>query len=292
MSDRYFSEDPVQGDKARLTGHEAHHLIHVMRAAPGTRVVLLDGSGAEFEAAVRHVARSEVELAVLGRAEVDRELPVELVLGVSLPKGDRQKWLVEKSVELGVRRLVPLRTTRSVAQPGPRTVGRLRRAVIEASKQCGRNRLMEVAPAEDWTDWVAAGGDAALRLLAHPGGQPAAPQGPAAEWPVGSQPAGPVLLAIGPEGGFTDDEATLAADAGWQLVDLGPRILRIETAAIYLVAMVVARVTRGGRESFSAKGACHMENSSAEKDSRPLPRGPNSDAKGLAKNNLPIWGTY
>ena len=173
MSDRCFSETPIQGDQAWLTGPEAHHLIHVMRAAAGTRVVLFDGSGAEFQAEVLRAGRNDVELAVLARAQVDRELPVDVTLGVTLPKGDRQKWLVEKAVELGVRRLVPLGTTRSVVQPGPQMATRLRRAVIEASKQCGRNRLMEIAPPQDWADWVAAGPSAALRLVAHrAGGQP------------------------------------------------------------------------------------------------------------------------
>ena len=147
--------------------------------------------------------------------------------------------MVEKAVELGVRRLVPMRTTRSVVQPGPQMDVRLRRAVIEASKQCGRNHLMEIAPPQDWAGWVAAGGDAALRLLAHPGGiSVSAATTHAAPAAAHARP-GPVFLAIGPEGGLTGEEVRLAADAGWQLVDLGPRILRIETAAVLLVAMVV-----------------------------------------------------
>jgi len=242
MSDRYFSETPIQGASARLTSPEAHHLLHVMRAKPGTRVVLFDGSGAEFQAEVRHAGRKHVDLAVLARAEVGRELPVPVTLGVALPKGDRQKWLIEKSVELGVGRLVPLRTTRSAFQPDPRMATRLRRAVVEASKQCGRNRLMEIAPPQDWAGWVAAGQGAAVRLVAHPSGGQASQQPSGADWPPGSPPAGPVMLAVGPEGGFTPEEIELAAEAGWQLVDLGPRVLRIETAALLLVGVVIGRL--------------------------------------------------
>ena len=91
-----------------------------MRAEPGSRVTLLDGSGRQWAAVVRRIGRSEVELAVGAAEPVDRELAVEVTLAVALPKGDRQKWLVEKAVELGVRRLVPLATARGVAQPGPR----------------------------------------------------------------------------------------------------------------------------------------------------------------------------
>ena len=232
MSDRYFCETPICSDRVVLTGPEAHHLLHVMRAGPETEVVLFDGSGAEFHAVVRKVGRSDVELTVLSRQEVDRELRVELHLGVALPKGDRQKWLVEKAVELGVSRLVPLATARGVAQPVDQAVARLRRAVVEASKQCGRNRLMEVAAPQSWDDFVAAGGDC-CRLLAHPLGRAS---------PVPSVLASRrVLLAVGPEGGLTDEEVALATAASWQLIDLGPRILRVETAALALAAIVAQR---------------------------------------------------
>ena len=157
MSKRYFVETPITTDRAMLRGPEAHHLIHVMRlkaAAAGHAVrrqrlrVLRPG---------RALGRTEVELGILSRDEVDRELPILLVLGVALPKGDRQKWLVEKAVELGVGRLVPLETARSVAQPTEQALERLRRTVIEASKQCGRNRLMEIASPQSWTEFVGYG---------------------------------------------------------------------------------------------------------------------------------------
>ncbi len=240
MADRYFSETPIQGESARLVGPEAHHLLHVMRAGAGTRVVLFDGSGAEFEAEVLRTGRSEVELAVLTRAEIDRELPIDVTLGVALPKGERQRWLVEKAVELGVRRLVPLRTARSVAEPAPKALDRLRRTVIEASKQCGRNRLMEIAEPKDWAEWVAATEPEAVRLVAHPGGTAVADV-------LTTEPAGRIVAAVGPEGGLTDEEIAQAVKAGWRLVGLGPRILRIETAALKLVAIVAERSGEGGR---------------------------------------------
>ena len=112
MPDRYFADSAIVSDRATLSGPEAHHLVHVMRAQAGDEVLLFDGSGAEFLARVEHVGRAEVQLAIVSRAEVDRELAFPLVLGVALPKGDRQRWLVEKATELGVTQLVPLITTR------------------------------------------------------------------------------------------------------------------------------------------------------------------------------------
>ena len=185
-------------------------------------------------------------MSILSRDEVDRELPVLLVLGVALPKGDRQKWLVEKAVELGVGRLVPLVTARSVARPTEQALERLRRTVIEASKQCGRNRLMEIASPQDWTEFVGTADSDSFRLFAHPGGPSATAVSAARAFPWSESTAETAVahgehvavLGVGPEGGFTDEEVAVATEAGWQQVDLGPRILRVETAALALAAIV------------------------------------------------------
>src|SRR3954468_10272635 len=144
MSERFFSPRPITAGGMMLDGPEAHHLLHVMRAAVGDEITLFDGSGAEFRATVETVRRTDAELRIVERNEIDRELPFELVVGVALPKGDRQKWLVEKLTELGVSTLIPLITERSVSQPTGNVLERLRRTVIEAAKQCGRNRLMQI----------------------------------------------------------------------------------------------------------------------------------------------------
>src|SRR5436190_19699722 len=106
MADRYFVETPIEGSQARLVGTEAHHLIHVMRGKLGDQITLFDGTGAEFQCRVTQVGRSEVDLSVNSRHEIDRESPLPLTLAVALPKGDRRRWLVDKAVELGVARLI------------------------------------------------------------------------------------------------------------------------------------------------------------------------------------------
>jgi 16S rRNA (uracil1498-N3)-methyltransferase len=229
MSQRFFVLSPILGRSVSLIGAEAHHVTQVMRGKVGDSVVLFDGSGAEFTARIARVSRSVVELDVLSRQEVNRELPRELTLGVALPKGDRQRWLIEKAVELGVSRVVPLQTARGVAQPLEHVLERLRRAVVEASKQCGRNRLMEIAAPQTLREFLAAAPQAALRLLADP--DPSAVSVGGLHVPETCQT---ILAAVGPEGGFTDQE--LQAAAGWQRVNLGPRVLRIETAAIAVAA--------------------------------------------------------
>ena len=119
-------------------------------------------------------------------------------------------------------------------------VERLRRAVIEASKQCGRNRLMEIAPPQRVSEYLAVQESHTIRLLAHPCGKNCdnvLKNSLAAETTLQQ-----ILLAIGPEGGFSATEIELASSHDWQFVNLGPRILRIETAALALAAVAAARL--------------------------------------------------
>jgi 16S rRNA (uracil1498-N3)-methyltransferase len=230
MSERFFVRTLVRGDWAKLTGAEAHHVAHVLRARPGETVTLFDGSGVELSARIEKIGRSEVELEILERRSVNRESSVRLTLAVALPKGERQRWLVEKAVELGVAEIIPLVSERGVAQPTASAIERLRRAVIEASKQCGRNRLMEIAEPREWKELAATDAEA-TRLMAHPGGIPLR-EAMAPIVSVDQQ----IIAAIGPEGGFTDEEVNQGGAAGWKLIDLGSRVLRVETAAIAIAA--------------------------------------------------------
>ena len=233
MSQRFYVETPIQGDTAELCSAEAHHASKVMRCRVGDPVILFDNSGDEFAAQITRIDRSTVQLKVLERQHVDRELACDVTIGVALPKGDRQRWLIEKTVELGVAKLVPLITERGVAQPGDKALGRLRRAVVEASKQCGRNRLMQVADPMSVADFCESTSPTARKLLATPGGQP---------WSKTVAAASEVAACIGPEGGFTADEQQIALTHQWTPITLGQRILRIETAAI-AIASVVAVIT-------------------------------------------------
>lgn len=238
MTQRYFSETRIVGDRTVLSGPEAHHLASVMRVKPGEEVTLFDGGGAEFLCRVETVGKREIALAVLSRHEVDREPRRKVTLFCALPKGDRQKRLIEQSVELGVRRFVPLRTRRAVVQPDADVCERLRRAVLEASKQCGRNVLMEIGDSSSVPppDEFFSSLPNVLKLIAHPG---ASLTPIAAAHAANTTPTTPIALLVGPEGGFSDEEAAAALAAGWQPVDLGPRILRIETAAVTLTAWAV-----------------------------------------------------
>jgi len=233
MSERFFLSAAPRDGTAVLAGDEARHLARVLRARVGDMVTLFDGRGRTWQARVERIARDTVELAA--GAPVDAPPPAgpRLTLAVALPKGERQKWLVEKLTELGVSGLVPLETARGVAEATAAATARLERQVIEACKQCGRDTLMEIAPGRPLAALLADAAPTGARVvIAHPLAAPldaAAVQAGATE----------VIALVGPEGGFTDDELAAAERAGAIRAALGPHILRVETAAIALAARLV-----------------------------------------------------
>lgn len=238
MANRYFSAVPISpgARSVQLTGPEAHHLSTVMRARPGDRVVLIDGSGNEYSCRIAQTARSAVELELLETRQVDRELIPPVTLAVAVPKGDRGRFLVEKAVELGASRLVPLVTERAVVRPKTSTLQRLRRTVVEATKQCERTRLMEIAEPCAWAEWLEAEGASQTCIVAHPGDNEQTPGRRGVLDALADCRGGPVAMCVGPEGGWSDNEIDAARRRECVLVDLGPRILRVETAAVALLA--------------------------------------------------------
>ncbi len=232
MTARYFVAAPIQGSHARIEGAEAHHLLHVMRGKPGDKVTLFDGSGCEFLAQITQATRRDVELSVLEKSSISRESARRVTLAVALPKGDRHSWLIEKAVELGFTAIVPLTTERSHVQVTPSLLERLRRGVIEASKQCERNVLMEIAPQVAWSEFAAAE-TAHVKLMP----VPSASEPLRAD--VVPNESEPIIVAIGPEGDWSPAEVDLAQAHGWRPVSLGPRILRVETAALLAAGLLI-----------------------------------------------------
>jgi 16S rRNA (uracil1498-N3)-methyltransferase len=227
MSERFFLSQPPRDGRAVLAGDEARHLARVMRCAVGDEVVVFDGRGSSWRARVATIGRDEVGLE-LGAAAIASATPrVPLTLAVALPKGERQKWLVEKLTELGVARLVPLITTRGVAEATPAAVERLARGVIEACKQCGRDTLMEIAPPRSVAEIARDPGDGAMLVVADRDGLPLEPA---------AADGRPIIAVVGPEGGLTAEELAAIEAAGGRRVSLGPHVLRVETAAIALAA--------------------------------------------------------
>jgi 16S rRNA (uracil1498-N3)-methyltransferase len=237
MAERFYVPAVGSDDTVALTGDEAHHLARVRRIRRGERVSVFDGSGIECDAVVREIGRGEVVLNVESRQRVDRELPFPVTLGCSPAKGDRLRWLIEKATELGVSRFVPILTERASEQARGIRSEKTGRWVIEACKQCGRNVLMEVSDAVAWSDFLGSCTNHSARLIAVPTGSPLSELDD-------SSARGSVAIAVGPEGGFTPDEVSSANRLGWHAITLGPRTLRVETAALTMLACVTAAMHR------------------------------------------------
>ncbi len=237
MSDRFFCAPVPPGATVRLEGAEAHHLSRVLRKTPGDVVELFDGCGKSATAEIFAIHKKAVDLKVLQTTETPPP-QCRISLATAVPKGDRFRWLVEKAVELGVDRLIPLVTERSVVKPGGGKREKMQQAVVEACKQCGRNWLMAIQEPKPWVWFLEEDVQRADKVfLAHPGGKPLRDAFPA---PAFSS----MLLIVGPEGGLTEEEVSQANDAGAIRVSLGTNILRIETAALVLAAFTALHGAR------------------------------------------------
>ena len=213
MSQRYYSTTPIDGRAGpSLAGRKPITWPHVMRAKAGDTVTLFDGCGAEFTARVERINRATVELAVLSGSRDRPRVAQPLAPGRGPAQGRPAEVADRKGRRVRHDEPAPLRTERGVAQPSEEATERLLRAVIEASKQCGRNRLMRIAAPLAWKAFLDEPPTDSLRLVAHPG---------EARLPHNS--TAPVYLAVGPEGGLSDAEVYLAKESGWDAVSLGAK---------------------------------------------------------------------
>jgi len=218
-------------------------MLNVVRVRIGEEVTLLDGSGREGRARLLSARRGRAELETVEVIEADREPPCTLTIASAVPRGQRMDFLIEKCCELGVARLVPMLSARGVVDPTRYIKNRLsrwRRIVAEAAKQCGRTRFMEIATPTSFGPALSLARPDELRLIASP--EPdAVPLGRIVR-EVSADRA--VSALVGPEGGFTADELARARAAGFVPVSLGPRTLRVETAALAVAAVMLLEKER------------------------------------------------
>lgn len=233
MSERFYVNLPLAVGPCTLDGPEAHHLATVRRFRPGDAVCLFNGDGREYPARIVQAGLRDIALEILGIEQPARELSFALEVAAPVPKGDRGQFLIEKLTELGAATFVPLLCQRSNAHPREWKRDKLERYVIEASKQCGRNVLMAIAEPARWEDYAASGQPGEVRIFGDPSG-----------WGKkrDSIKAAKLRIAVGPEGGFTAEETAHGLAHGWLAINLGPRILRIETAAIALAVLAACEM--------------------------------------------------
>ena len=228
-----FSEDGLL-----LEGERLRHLRTVLRLGPGDEFAATDGMGGEYRVQVEHLGRELGRALVLARTEPPRESTLELVLAQALPKGDRFSFVVEKATELGVRGIMPVSSQRTTAAggTGAAAAARWRRIVESAVAQSGRTRLPQVCPLRPFDEMIADPELPELRLLLWEH----ATEGLREAIDSRAVPRS-VLVAVGPEGGWSEQEVQRARHAGFAAVRFGPRILRTDTAGIAALAVLQSR---------------------------------------------------
>jgi 16S rRNA (uracil1498-N3)-methyltransferase len=228
----YVPTDHILHNECIVDGEEFAHLTHVMRRSVGDIIGLVDGAGTGYDVVIEEISQRQARCRILARRERMHEPSIHLTLGVAVLKnGANFDFLVEKATELGVSAVVPLVTERTI--PHHARTERWQKIALAAMKQSGRSVLPHVSEPERLEVFLQRCAPLGVRLLPHektkqPHLQDIVPMKVAS-----------VAVAIGPEGGFSEEEVELAAAAGFTPVSLGPRRLRAETAALITVGLVL-----------------------------------------------------
>jgi 16S rRNA (uracil1498-N3)-methyltransferase len=233
----YCPGDLSQGATRDLPEQAAHHAARVLRMTVGDAVTLFNGEGGESDAEIQAITKQRVTVRIGAHRARDIEAPIEVSLVQGLSARERMDFTIQKAVELGVTRIYPVETRRSVmrldAERAERRVEHWRNLAISACEQCGRNRVPEIHPVDTLPAWLGerpgeqTGAHLILSTTAHRRLREIPP------------PAQVTLLA-GPEGGFAPEELEMTTAWGFEPIRLGPRILRTETAALAALAAVHA----------------------------------------------------
>ncbi|MEO8202784.1 MAG: 16S rRNA (uracil(1498)-N(3))-methyltransferase [Betaproteobacteria bacterium] len=214
------------GAQFSLAPDASHHATRVLRLREGDAIVVFDGSGGEYAATIVHMQRGGLDLQVGAFNPIERESPLAVTLVQAISAGDRMDLTIQKAVELGASSIQPVLAERSVVRlKGERSDNRRdhwQRIAVAACEQCGRNRVPTVATAVEVTGYAAPAD--ALKLLLSPGAATRLSS-------AGATSAKPIVIAAGPEAGFSPREEAMLVAAGFASVQLGPRVLRTETAA-------------------------------------------------------------
>jgi 16S rRNA (uracil1498-N3)-methyltransferase len=232
----FITPEQVREPYIAVTGDDLRHIRTVLRKQPGDLLMLLDGRGMEYIVRIATMERSEIDTEIVERRK--RELStVRVTLGQGLPKTDKMDFIVQKATELGVSSLAPLITERTIVKvkDEEKRGERWRKIAREAAMQSGRPDIPKVETILPFGDYIRTLDPGPLPLLLFPWEEGTVPIKQVLRQTPGAQN---IVVLIGPEGGFSQDEADAAKGKGFHLVSLGPNILRTETAAVAVLSMI------------------------------------------------------
>lgn len=241
---RFFIEDSLSPDADHLIlkGADFHHIRDVLRLKTGDSVTVCDGARNDLLCTIERFMPDGIDMRITGRAVNQSEPPYRVTLYQGLAKGDKMDTIIQKAVELGASRIVPVSCRRSVVRLDGKDTGRKverwQRIAAEAAKQCGRGEVPEVGAVLTFSEAVTEAAMAEIRLVPWEGEREQSLRSALErDHQPGQRPS--VSILIGPEGGFDADEITQALAAGLSPVTLGRRILRTETAGAAVLAMII-----------------------------------------------------
>lgn len=233
---RLFVDVPMQaGDQIELPSDAAHYVSKVLRLKAGRPLLIFNGQGGEYQAALKTVDKKSVTVDVETFSDVDRESPLKVELAIGISRGDRMDWVVQKATELGVTAITPLFTERTeVKLDASRQASRLQhwqQVAVSACEQSQRTRVPVVSPPRRFGDFLD-DCNAQHKLVLHPSAEGAGlnPQ----------EAIDSVCVLVGPEGGFSEAEIDSALMAGFRAWQVGPRVLRTETAPVVALSILQA----------------------------------------------------
>jgi len=232
---RYFFVEPKALKKpfAFIEGSEVRHIKNVLRLKPGDKIRVFDGEGFEYDASIHRFLADRVEIKIRHRFTGTKESPVQISVAQALLKEKKMDRLLRHLCELGVVRWIPFISERSVPRPGEKRLSaraqRWAKIVKESCKQCQRSKLPEISKTLAFKDVLEYGSSGDLQIVFYEN-ESATLKSLIKPYP--QSPPRKILLILGPEGGFSDQEIEIARAAGCVIAGLGSRILRAETAAI------------------------------------------------------------
>lgn len=233
---RIYTEQSLQPNASITLGPgPSQHIARALRMRVGDPLVLFDGSGGQYPATISALDKKTVTATTGAFDEIERESGLGLHLGIAISRGERMDWVVQKATELGVNSISPLLSERTeVRLKGERAgkkVHHWQQVAVSACEQSGRNRIPTIEPLQTLDAWVAEA-QAQLKLVLHPVADPVVERAGAPD---------NIALLVGPEGGLSAAELIAAEQAGFNPLQLGPRILRTETAPLAAIAVLQAR---------------------------------------------------
>jgi len=248
MSTFFVDPGAVTPPTIRITGDLLHHLHKSLRLHPGDSLILNDGYGARYRVDVTHVTSQAIDSRIVDQHTEPASRTSPIMLGQALIKGNKMDWVIQKATELGVAIIQPIHSTHSVIKPNPERLehqrSRWERIARDAAQQSERWTLPTIADPVDLAEICRQYGSAALKgMLVERSGSPSL-----ATIPLQPNRQHPIVLLVGPEGGWTPDEQRLAQEQGFLPLTLGPRILRAETAAIAALSILQSRLDETGKD--------------------------------------------